>query len=187
MSRVPLLEPVVLITSVPPGSPGRKKRHKEYASESTLIGSSRKKMCLGSSSESSIPSAHIEILLPPLGSWKDRLFGGSDRVRICNASLWFLTDASKKHSELYGCHAQQTVVTPKVYDLSVTMFQQEFRVVTPLKQEALKSYSHPLNFTEVHGASLTMKWVGLPSVYSAIRIGQSVYKVFIMFFSQDLC
>lgn len=183
MSRVLLPEPVVLITSVPPGSPGRKKRHKEYASESTLIGSSRKKMCLGSSSASTIPSAHIEILLPPLGSWKDRLLGSSDKVRICYASLQFLTDASHKHSELHSYHAQQTVVTPRVYDLSMTMFQQEFRVVKPLKQELLKSYSHPLNFTEIHGASLIMKWVGLPSVYSAIRIGKTVYQVFVMLFS----
>lgn len=92
------------------------------------------------------------------------------------------TDASNKHSELHGYHAQQTVVTPKVYDLSMTMFQQEFRVVKPLRQGVLKSYSHPLDFTEIHGASLTMKWVGLPSVYSAIRIGQTVYQVFVILF-----
>ena len=77
-------------------------------------------------------------------------------------------------------HAQQTVVTPQVYDLAMSMFQQGFRVVKPLKLEALKSYSHPLKLMEIHGASLTMKWVGLPSVYSAIRIGRTVYQVCVM-------
>ena len=55
-------------------------------------------------------------------------------------------------------------------------------MVKPLKQEVLKSYSHPLNFPEIHGASLTMKWVGVPSAYSAIRIGKTVYQVFAMLF-----
>jgi hypothetical protein len=63
------------------------------------------------------------------------------------------------------------------------MFQQEFRVVKPLKQGKLKSYPHLLKFQEIHGASLTMKWVGLPSIYNAIRIGRTVYQVFVMLFS----
>jgi hypothetical protein len=62
----------------------------------------------------------------------------------------------------------------------MTMFQQEFRMVKPLKQGVLKSYSHPLNFPEIHGASLAMKWIGVPSVYSAIRIGKTVYQVFVI-------
>ena len=85
--------------------------------------------------------------------------------------------------QLLGKCAQQTVVTPWVYDLSITMFQQEFRMVKPLKQGVLKSYSHPLNFPEIHGTSLTMKWIGAPSAYSAIKIGKTVYQVFVMLFS----
>jgi hypothetical protein len=94
-----------------------------------------------------------------------------------------ITDTPCKDSELPVKDAQQTVVTPQVYDLAITMFQQEFRVVKPLRQGMLKPYSHPLRFTEIHGASLTMKWVGLPSVYSAIRIGRTVYQVFVALFS----
>ncbi|KAH9180823.1 S-adenosyl-L-methionine-dependent methyltransferase [Lactarius sanguifluus] len=171
MSRVPQFEPVVLITSAPPGSHGRKNKRKEPASvQRALAGSSGKKMrfrptrSLDLGSASGIPSAQVEVLLPPLGSWKNRLLGRSE-----------------KDSELHGtlklsAHAQQTVVTPRVYGLSVTMFQQKFRVMKPIKQGVLKSYSHCLDFSEIHGVSLTMKWIGVPSVYSAIRIGRTVYQ-----------
>ena len=94
-----------------------------------------------------------------------------------------MTETPCKDSEHLVKDAQHTVVTPQVYDLAITMFQQEFRVVKPLKWGVLKSYSHPLRFTEIHGASLAMKWVGLPSVYSAIRIGRTECQVFAAFFS----
>lgn len=186
MSYFPLLEPAVLITSVPPGSLGRKKRHK-HALESTHVGKSRKKLRFGSPS---IPSAHFEVLLPPLGSWKSRLpvLGSSDKVRtVITHSVCDEADTLSKgpDSELpvrLPVRDDATVVTPRVYDLAVTMFQQEFRVMKTLKHHVLRSYSHPLTFTEVHGASLTMKWVGLPSVYSAIRIGKTVYQVFVTLF-----
>ena len=185
MSHFPLLEPVVLITSVPPGSLGRKKRHR-HALESTHVGKSRKKLCFG---PSSVPSARFEVLLPPIGSWKSRLpvFGSSDKVRtVITHSVCDETDTLSKDPVRLAVRdsddARQTVVTPRVYDLAVTMFQQGFRVMKPLNHSALSSYSHPLTFTEIHGASLTMKWVGLPSVYSAIRIGKTIYQVFVTLF-----
>ncbi|KAH9026772.1 S-adenosyl-L-methionine-dependent methyltransferase [Lactarius pseudohatsudake] len=168
MSRLPRFEPIVLITSAPPGSHGRDKRKEPASVQGTLTRGSGKKMRLGPRPGlelgSGIPSAKVEVLLPPLGSWKNRLLGRSE-----------------KDSELHGtlklsAHAQQTVVTPRVYDLSVTMFQQKFRVMKPIKQGVLKSYSHCLNFSEIHGVSLTMKWIGVPSIYSAIRIGRTVYQ-----------
>lgn len=53
-------------------------------------------------------------------------------------------------------------------------------MVKPRKRGVLKSYSHPLSFSEIHGTSLTIRWTGTPSVYSAIRIGKTVYQVFVM-------
>jgi hypothetical protein len=99
MSRVPLLEPVVLITSVPPGSLGRKKRH---AMESAPVDSSRlgsrKKLCLGPGLQvgSPLPSTDFEVLLPPLGSWKNQLIGRSDKVRTAVLHLVYKeTDTSQ--------------------------------------------------------------------------------------------
>jgi hypothetical protein len=90
MSHVPQLEPVVLITSVPPGSAGRKNKRKE---QSALVGGSGKKTRVhaGPNLGSSIPSAQVEVLLPPLGSWKNRLFGSSDKVRFSCALPRFMT------------------------------------------------------------------------------------------------
>ena len=87
MSSVPLLEPVVLITSVPPGSLSRKKKH---ALESAPV--DRKKLCL----EPGLGShTDFEVLLPPLGSWKNRL-GGSDKARTAVLHLVYReTDTSQ--------------------------------------------------------------------------------------------
>jgi hypothetical protein len=74
MSRVPLLEPVVLITSVPPGSLGRKKRH---AMESAPVDSSRlgsrKKLCLGPGLQvgSPLPSTDFEVLTSTIGQLEE--------------------------------------------------------------------------------------------------------------------
>ncbi len=78
---------------------------------------------------------------------------------------------------------QQTVVTPQVHSLSLTMFQQHFKMVKPLKQGVLKSYHHSLSFGEIHGTSLTMKWIGVPSIYNAVRIGKMIYQVLAFLFS----
>ncbi|KAI9459440.1 S-adenosyl-L-methionine-dependent methyltransferase [Lactarius psammicola] len=185
MSHVPRLEPVVLITSVPPCSSGRKNKRKEQALvQSTLIGSSGKKARLGSSlglGSSTIPSARVEVLLPPLGSWKNRLLGSPDRDAQGGPTRLYHHRSSLSGARTpLSCdvlhRSEQTVVTPQVYDLSMTMFQQEFRRMRPLKEAVLKSYSYSLNFPEVHGVSLSMKWVGVPSVYNAIRIGKTVYQ-----------
>ena len=89
--------------------------------------------------------------------------------------------SSSRHLEK-ARHSQGTVVTPEVHAVSIIMFQQSFKLVTPYKQRGLKSYKHPLNMVEIHGASPTIKWIegsSLSSTYKAVRIGKTIYKVFI--------
>lgn len=77
-------------------------------------------------------------------------------------------------------HSSQTVVTPKVHELSILLFQQHFKLVRPHKQEALRSIQFPLNMGEIHGASPIIKWIGslsVSSTYDAVRIGKTIYKV----------
>jgi len=104
---LPRLEPVVLITSHPPGSPSQKRKHREEPSDalspstSPNEGQLRRRraaqrgkamyVCrsrlqghvffLLKSHYRSIPSARVEVLLPPLGSWKRRLRDQSQSVR----------------------------------------------------------------------------------------------------------
>lgn len=96
---LPRLEPVVLITSHPPSSPSQKRKHREEPSDplspstSPKEGELRRRRAAQSgkamyvcrprlqgdvffflkSLYRSIPSARVEVLLPPLGSWKRRL------------------------------------------------------------------------------------------------------------------
>ncbi|KAF8503256.1 S-adenosyl-L-methionine-dependent methyltransferase [Russula emetica] len=80
MSDLPQPKPVVLISSLPPGSLSRKRKLKEDPSDSSIsapqIGQPD-----GQKKRGTVPSARIEVLLPPLGSWKRRLLGqvGSQR------------------------------------------------------------------------------------------------------------
>jgi len=99
---LPRLEPVVLITSAPPGSPSLKRKSKEDPSDALSLFTPPKNghfghrrvaqrgraryvcrswshrraifffFCL-TLNYCSIPSAQVEVLLPPLGSWKRRL------------------------------------------------------------------------------------------------------------------
>lgn len=78
-----------------------------------------------------------------------------------------------------GSHFQ-TVVTPNVYAFSIYLFQQHFKTLSPHKQERSKLYKYPMNIGEIHGASPIIKWIGNPSVssvYTAVRIGKTIYKV----------
>jgi hypothetical protein len=87
-------------------------------------------------------------------------------------------------------HSQQTVVTPEVHALSVVMFQQSFKMVRPYKQRVLNSYKHPLNLGEIHGASPIIKWIGdssLHPIYTAVKIGKTIYKVGFTVFYVKLC
>lgn len=77
-----------------------------------------------------------------------------------------------------------TVVTPEVYALSVAFFLQCFKVVKPYNQALSRSYSHPLNIGEIHGAFPIIQWIGSPSVssvYGAVKIGKTIYKVKYLF------
>lgn len=74
--------------------------------------------------------------------------------------------------------SHHTVVTPKVYALSMAFFLQHFRIVKPYNQ--VLSYKHSSNMGEIHGASPKIKWIGYPSisfVYAAVKIGKTVYLV----------
>jgi hypothetical protein len=91
-SHLPRPKPVVFIDSLPPGSSPRKRKLKEEPSDAStnaplVIGqpeSPKKREMYVAVPEPvchvlirfySIPSAKIEVLLPPLGSWKSRLLG----------------------------------------------------------------------------------------------------------------
>jgi hypothetical protein len=92
----PRLEPVVLINSLPPGSPIRKRRDREELSDAPISSPQNRQsrsqrvdqrgkgmyVCEsrsqshGSSSSSLIyhsPSTQVQVVLPPSGSWKRRL------------------------------------------------------------------------------------------------------------------
>lgn len=91
MSHPPRLEPIVLISSLPPGSPSRKRKLREEEPSGALISSppngqsgtqrvaQRMYVCEPRLQEPrgliyySNPSAQVQVLLPPLGSWKRRL------------------------------------------------------------------------------------------------------------------
>jgi hypothetical protein len=73
-----------------------------------------------------------------------------------------------------------TVVTPEVHALSMVLFSQHFKVVRPFTQALLRPQKCPLNMVEIHGAFPIIKWIGSPtlsSIYDAVKIGDTVYKV----------
>jgi hypothetical protein len=90
-----------------------------------------------------------------------------------------------------GSSHHYTVVTPKVSALSMILFQQCFKMVKPPRQEGLKSYNYPMDMGEIHGTSPIIKWIGKSSahsVYNAVRIGKTIYKVLYLCSSlQILC
>jgi hypothetical protein len=95
-----------------------------------------------------------------------------------------IAQASSRQAKKATC-SHQTVVTPEVYALSVAMFQQSFKLARPFNQRVLKSYNYPLLLDEIHGASPNIKWTGdlsLHPIYSAVKIGKTVYKVVLLVF-----
>lgn len=92
----------------------------------------------------------------------------------------FKADIYSQQSRDIKKPSNSTVVTPEVYALSLPFFLQNFKVVKPYNQALSRLYSHSLNIGEIHGASPIIKWIGSPSVssvYCAVKIGKSVYKV----------
>ncbi len=77
------LEPIILITSSPSSSDQKNKRKGlvSSSSETSLVGSSRKKIRTWRITSPDLKPG-FEVLLPPLGSWKNRLLKYSDNVRI---------------------------------------------------------------------------------------------------------
>jgi hypothetical protein len=90
-----------------------------------------------------------------------------------------------RQSEKIGS-SQSTVVTPIVYALSMVLFLQHFKVVKPHVQMLSSPHESPLNMGEIHGAFPVIKWIGSPSlssVYGAVKIGKTIYKVCFFFLS----
>jgi hypothetical protein len=89
-----------------------------------------------------------------------------------------------RQSEKTGNLSQYTVVTPKVHALSMVLFLQSFKVVKPHKQALSMPSKCPLNMGEIHGALPVIKWIGsssVSSVYGAVKIGKTIYKVWYLF------
>jgi len=87
---------------------------------------------------------------------------------------------ASRHLGKAGSLPYQTVVTPKVYALSVPLFQQKFKLVRPYQQEAFKPVQFSSYMGEIHGASPIIEWIGSPtafSTYRAVKIGKTNYKV----------
>jgi len=84
-----------------------------------------------------------------------------------------------------GKPSQYTMVTSQVYELAMAFFLQCFKMVKPHKQALIRSYGYPLDMGEIHGACPIIKWIGSPStssVYNAVKIGKTIYKVSIYLF-----
>lgn len=103
---LPRLEPVVLITSAPPGSSSQKRKSREgpsdlsaFISPEESLGNRpatqrRRTMYVSDHGRQvivsfyliltyfRIPSSRVEVLLPPLGSWKRRLLDRAGNRRI---------------------------------------------------------------------------------------------------------
>lgn len=80
--------------------------------------------------------------------------------------------------------SQSTVVTPEVYTLSMVLFLQHFKVVRPFTQALLRPHKCPLKLEEIHGVYPIIQWIGSPSpssIYGAVKIGKTVYKVWYLF------
>jgi hypothetical protein len=82
--------------------------------------------------------------------------------------------------------SHQTVVTPQVYILSMVLFQQSFKVVRSHLQHLSKLGKYPSNVEEIYGASPLIEWIDNPSlssIYPAVKIGKTIYKVCTYFYS----
>ena len=80
--------------------------------------------------------------------------------------------------------SHHTVVTPGVHAISMFLFPQCFKVVKPYHQALSKVYSYTSNIGETHDASPVIKWIGSPSlssVYGAVKIESTIYKVSVYF------
>jgi hypothetical protein len=87
---------------------------------------------------------------------------------------------ASRHLRKAGSIPYQTVVTPKVYALSMLLFQQQFKLVRPHQQGAFASVQLSSHMGEIHDASPIIEWIGSPSTfstYSAVKIGKTRYKV----------
>jgi hypothetical protein len=65
------------------------------------------------------------------------------------------------------------------------LFSQHFKVVKPYSQAPSSSYHCTLDIGETHGAFPIIKWIGglfASSVYGAVQIGKTIYKVKCLFF-----
>jgi hypothetical protein len=90
-----------------------------------------------------------------------------------------------RHLGKNGGSSDQTVVTPNVYAVSMLLFQQQFKLVRPHKCGGLQSVQISSSVEETHGASPIIEWIGSPSVssvYNAVRIGKTIYKVWHLFY-----
>jgi hypothetical protein len=92
----------------------------------------------------------------------------------------FYSEASCQPSGYLGNAGSLTVVTPKVYALSMLLFQQQFKLLRPCQQEAFKPIQVSSYMGEIHGSSPRIEWIGSVSAfstYSAVKIGKTIYKV----------
>lgn len=81
------------------------------------------------------------------------------------------------------------MVTPEVYAISMVLFSQHFKVVKPYSQAPSRSYHCTLDIGETHGAFPIIKWIGslsVSSVYGAVQIEKTIYKVKYLFFYLSL-
>jgi hypothetical protein len=93
-----------------------------------------------------------------------------------------LSKPLSRQSEDTSSFLHHTVVTPEVYALSMAFFLQGFKVIQPHKQTLSRFYNYSSNMGEIHDASPIIKWIGSPSIYGAVKIGNTIYKVFISTF-----
>jgi hypothetical protein len=87
---------------------------------------------------------------------------------------------ASRHLRKAGSTPYQTVVTPKVYALSMLLFQQQFKLVRPHQQGTFASVQLSSHMGEIHDASPIIEWTGSPStssIYDAVKIGKTQYKV----------
>lgn len=87
---------------------------------------------------------------------------------------------ASRHLGKAGSLPYQTVVTPKVYALSMLLFQQQFKLVRPCQQGPFKPIQLSSYMGEIHGTSPIIEWIGSASAlgtYSAVMIGKTRYKV----------
>ena len=117
----------------------------------------------------------------------DLSFDGLDLSQVPLLYQLFKTDIyleascqASRHLGNDGSLPYQTVVTPKVYALSMLLFQQQFKLVRPCQQGAFKPVQFSSCMGEIHGTSPVIEWIGSASAFSthsAVKIGKTRYKV----------